>query len=203
MSGESISHDGEAGVVLASTSPYRKALLDRLGLPFRCRAPLVDEETLKDPAMRPVELVAFLARAKGASLLGTEPPSTIVIGGDQLLAFDGEPIGKSGSRAGAIAQLSRLSGRTHELLTAIAVWRDNEVIEHLDVARLTMRALSLAEIERYVDADAPWDCAGSYKLECRGISLFERVESEDQSAITGLPMIALSKILRRFGVAVP
>ena len=102
---ELASDRGEARIVLASTSPYRKALLERLGLTFRCRSPLVDEEALKDPSLSPHELVAFLASAKGASLVDSEPPTAIVIGGDQLLASDGQALGKGGSRAGAVAQL--------------------------------------------------------------------------------------------------
>ena len=196
--------DGEgAGIVLASTSPYRKALMERLGIPFRCRPPRVDEERFKNPATSPGDLAAFLARIKGESLLDSEPASAIVIGGDQLLAIDGQTLGKGGTRKGAIEQLERLSGRTHELLTALAVWHQGRAIESLDVTALTMRRLSLTEIERYVDADEPWDCAGSYKIECRGITLFERIKSQDQTAITGMPLIALTTILRGLGVAVP
>ena len=200
--GESASQSA-ARIVLASTSPYRKALLERLGPPFRCRSPLIDEDALKDPALAPRKLACYLARAKGESLSDSEPSSSIIIGGDQLVSAGGKILGKPGSRLAAIEQLRSLSGRTHDLLTAVAVGSDGRWVEHLDVTALTMRALSLREIERYVEADEPWDCAGSYKIESRGITLFERIESQDQTAITGMPLIALTAILREFGVVIP
>lgn len=189
-------------LILASTSPYRLALLARLGLPFRSIAPKVVEEGWKARGLAPVELATALAAAKALSL-AEEYPGAAIIGGDQLVAIDGEVLGKPGNAEGARRQLGKLSGRTHELVTAIAVCVGGQLHEHVDIARLTMRALTDDEIARYVDADDPVDCAGSYKLEALGISLFERVEAADHSAITGLPLMALSGMLRDVGLDVP
>jgi septum formation protein len=191
-------------LVLASTSPYRRALLERLGIPFRCRPPLVIEEAIKSqsPGLDPRSLAERLARAKASSLIDLEPDATL-IGSDQLVALDGRILGKPGSIASAEAQLADLAGRTHELITALVVWQHGDIISHIDSAKLTMRPLTTAEIARYVAADHPIDCAGSYKLEARGISLFERIDSADQSAITGLPLIALTTILRGLGYPIP
>jgi 7-methyl-GTP pyrophosphatase len=189
-------------LVLASTSLHRKALLERLGVPFRCRPPRVDEEALKAVADEPFALAERLARAKAASVAALEP-SAVVIGGDQLVECEGQVFGKPGSTDRALKQLSMLAGRTHRLITALAVCQRGEMIVHNDVTTLHMRPLAFAEIARYVAADQPLDCAGSYKLEERGIVLFERIDSEDQSAITGMPLIALTTILRRLGMSIP
>jgi septum formation protein len=191
-------------LILASTSPYRRALLERLGLPFRCRAPGVDEDALKGQGLTPRELADRLALAKADAVARLEPnPASIVIGSDQLVAFEGRVLGKPGSVERAVEQLHSLSGREHELITAMAVIQGSRVIQHTDVARLRVRPLSRPEIERYVLADQPIDCAGSYKLEARGIALFDQIISADHSAITGLPLMALTTILRDLGVAIP
>lgn len=189
-------------LVLASTSPYRRALLARLGVPFRCLAPLVDEEALKDTGRTPRELAEMLARAKAESLAELEPDS-VVIGSDQLVAFEGCVFGKPGDALRAIGQLSTLAGKTHDLITAVAIRHGGETFLHTDVTALHMRPLNRDEIERYVEADRPFDCAGSYKLEERGIALFERIDSADHTAVTGLPLIAVTTILRGLGFAVP
>ena len=189
-------------LVLASTSPYRRELLGRLGVPFRCRAPLVDEEALKRDDLEPRALAEYLARAKATSL-GAEEPQATLVGGDQLVAIDGRVLGKPGSIEGAVEQLLALAGRAHELITALAVWHGGRVVVHTDVTTLWLRPLARAEIERYVAADRPLDCAGSYKLEARGITLFERIDSRDHSAITGVPLIALTSILRDLGYRIP
>jgi septum formation protein len=189
-------------LVLASTSRYRRALLERLGVPFRCRPPLLDEDDLKGDADEPRALAERLARAKAASLAELEPHA-IVIGGDQVLEFEGRVFGKPGSVERAVEQLLALAGRPHHLITALAVRHRGETIVHVDVTTMHMRPLPRTAIERYVAADRPIDCAGSYKLEERGIVLFERIDSGDQTAITGLPLIALTTILRRLGVEIP
>lgn len=192
------------GLILASTSAYRRGLLERLGLPFRCRAPLCDESALQREwsALDPRRLSEELALAKAASLAGEEAGSTI-IGCDQVASLGGRILGKPGTAEQAADQLAQMSGRTHELITALVVIRGPDVFRHTDVARLRMRPLSRDEMTRYIAADRPFDCAGSYKLESRGIALFERIESEDHSAITGLPLIALVTILRDLGFAIP
>lgn len=192
-----------ATLILASTSVYRKALLERLGLAVECVAPGVDEESFKTKGSLPQKLAEDLATAK-AQAVARQHPGRIVIGGDQLLAFRGEVLGKPGSFENAVTQLLRLSGQTHELVTAMTViGPDGDVHRHTDVSRMTMRPLDRDRIERYIRLDMPLDCAGSYKIESAGISLFDEIASADQSAITGLPLIALTSILERLGVKVP
>jgi septum formation protein len=192
------------GLVLASTSAYRRGLLERLGIPFRCRAPLCDEAALQreSAGLEPRRLAERLALAKASSLVQEEPGSAI-IGGDQLVSFSGRVFGKPGTADRAIEQLTSMAGRTHELITALVVIRGSDVFRHTDVTRLRMRPLPRDAIERYVAADEPTDCAGSYKLESRGIVLFDRIESDDHSAITGMPLIALVTILRELGLTIP
>jgi septum formation protein len=189
-------------VVLASTSPYRRALLERLGVPFRAIAPLVDEDALKHGRWDPRELAEHLALAKAGSLRELEPRTTI-IGSDQLVSFEGQIFGKPGSAEHAAEQLAAMAGRSHVLITALAVRRERESHVHTDVTTMHMRRLTRAEIDRYVAFDRPLDCAGSYKLEERGITLFERIETSDYTAILGLPLMALTTLLRRMGYTVP
>ncbi|MBS0202837.1 MAG: septum formation protein Maf [Planctomycetes bacterium] len=191
------------GLVLASTSPYRKQLLDRLGIPFTQLAPRCDEAALKGiPYPGPAGLARHLAREKAVSLL-RECPGDTIIGGDQVAEIDGQILEKPGTVAKAIDQLTVLSGRTHVLATAIAVCVNGDVRTHVDLTRLTMRSLNRDSIARYVEADLPLDCAGSYKLESRGISLFERIETTDHTAIIGMPLIMLTSMLRSAGFAIP
>ena len=191
-------------LILASTSPYRKALLDRLGVPFQCVDPEVDESKLKArlSSAAPRDLAEALAVAK-AGAVAERFPKAVVIGGDQVVALGDRILGKPGSMAGAIAQLEALAGRSHELITAMVVAGAGRFVTRTDVATLHLRKLSRAAIERYVAADRPVDCAGSYKLEARGIALFERIEAEDHSAITGLPLVGLTSILLDFGFTIP
>jgi septum formation protein len=189
-------------LVLASTSVYRRALLERLGVPFRWRAPLCDEESVKSGELDPRSLAETLARAKAASLAVAEPHAT-VIGCDQVVSFQGRVFGKPGSVALAVEQLSAMAGRAHELVTALVVVQGERVFSHTDLTKLRLRRLSRVAIERYLAADQPLDCAGAYKLESRGIILFEKIESDDHTAITGLPLIALVTILRELGYEIP
>jgi len=189
-------------LVLASTSRYRRELLERLGVPFHCAAPGVDEESYKRPGVDPTALAQELAAAKATSLAKRFPHAAI-IGCDQVAVCEGTRLGKPGSAERAVDQLSQLSGRTHELVTAVCVWHAGELHQHTDHTRLTMRSLDREALERYVAADQPYDCAGSYKLECRGIALFESIDTRDPSAITGLPLIALAQILIKLGWAIP
>ncbi len=189
-------------LLLASTSRYRRELLERLGVPFRSRPPLVDEEPFKRLGLEPRRLAERLAREKALSLADSEPTATI-IGSDQVAAVDAEILGKPGTAENAVEQVTRLSGREHSLLTAVAVWHRGSLWEHLAIARLTMRPLHRDELARYVEADSPLDCAGAYKLERRGVSLFAAIDCNDHSAITGLPLIALTGHLRSLGYAIP
>jgi len=191
-------------LVLASTSAYRRSLLERLGIAFRCRTPLCDEEVIQRESsdLEPRRLAERLAAAKASSLSQHEAGCTI-IGSDQLVSFGGRIFGKPGTADRAVDQLLSMSGQTHELITAVAVIRGAEMFQHTDVSRLRMRPLSREAIERYVRADRPLDCAGSYKLESRGIVLFDRIDSDDHSAVTGMPLIALVTILRDLGFSIP
>lgn len=189
-------------LILASASAYRRALLERLGVPFRCVAPDFDEEAFPRDGLAPRDLAEALARGK-AEAVAARQPAAIVIGSDQLVSLDGRILGKPGDLERAANQLEAMSGRTHDLITAMMVVARGRWFEHTDVARLTMRRLDRSAIERYVARDRPIDCAGSYKLEQGGIALFQRIECEDHSAITGLPLLALTRILADQGINIP
>ncbi len=189
-------------LILASTSPYRRELLARLGVPFTAVAPEVDEDAYKLPGLDPRALAEILARAK-ASEVASRFPHAVVIGSDQVASLDGSTLGKPHTVENAVAQLSSMSGRSHQLITAIAVVHPGGRTDFTDVTTLVMRALSEEAIRRYVEADKPLDCAGSYKLEALGIALFERIASEDHTAIVGLPLMAVTTALRGLGFAIP
>ena len=189
-------------LILASTSPYRRALMDRLGLPFRWLPPRFDESSVRDQDADPRWVAEARAAGKAESLAGSHFGATI-IASDQVAVLENRVLGKPGTKARAVDQLLELSGRPHTLITSLVVRQGNKRFGHLDISRLTMRALRREELKRYVERDSPLDCAGSYKLEAGGIVLFERIETEDSSAITGLPLIALTTILRELGYAIP
>ncbi len=193
-------------LILASTSKYRRALLQRLGLPFVCAAPGVDETV--QPGERPAALVARLAREKAAAIAAAHPEAWI-IGSDQAAvrmdAADGETIlGKPGAAAACIEQLRRCSGQTVTFLTAVAVLRAGAApLEFTDTTRVMFRMLDEATIERYVAREMPLDCAGGFKSEGLGITLCESIVSVDPSALIGLPLIRLAATLRTAGFALP
>jgi septum formation protein len=147
-------------------------------------------------------LALALARAK-AQAVARMRSDAVVIGSDQVVSLGEAILGKPGSAQAAVAQLQAMSGRSHRLITALAVLNGDNEEMHIDITTLKMRRLDDAAIRRYVDADQPIDCAGSYKLESRGIALFDSIESSDHTAIIGLPMIALARILRGFGLTSP
>lgn len=188
-------------LILASTSPYRRELLARLRLPFDTARPETDERALEGET--PTALALRLAEAK-ARAIATQRPGTCVIGSDQVAELDGRPLGKPGHREGAIAQLTDMSGREVRFRTGLCVVTpDGMARALLDTTTVRFRALSQAEIERYVDAEQPFDCAGSFKSEGLGIGLFEAIESSDPTALIGLPMIATARLLREAGYQVP
>lgn len=189
-------------LILASTSSYRRSLMERLGLHFRCVAPVFDEAAYPREGLSPRELAEALARGKAESVFATNSKA-VVVGSDQLVSFEGRVFGKPGTRTGALEQLAAMAGKTHELVTAMAVIGPAGRFEHTDVTRLTMRALDRQAVERYIERDRPLDCAGSYKLEQGGVALFDRIESQDQTAITGLPLLALTRILAKLGFDIP
>jgi septum formation protein len=189
-------------LILASTSPYRKAQLAKLRIPFECLSPHVDEEAFKQSEQDPRKLALRLAVEKAQAIAKTRPDA-VVIGGDQLVSFQGEILGKPHTAEQAVAQLLRLAGQQHALITAIAVCHQGTCQAHVDETRLWMRPLDRETAQRYVQAEQPLDCAGSYKIESQGIALFERIETEDHTAITGLPMLTVARLLNALGIAVP
>ena len=189
-------------LVLGSTSPYRRALLDRLGLPFDVARPDVDETPA--PGESPAALALRLARAKAVAVaVAAAHPDAWVIGSDQVADLDGAPLGKSGNREAAIAQLEAMSARAVVFRTAVSVRRGDVAHDAVDATRVRFRPLTRAEIERYVDAEAPFDCAGSFKSEGLGIALFDAIETSDPTALVGLPLIATARLLRAAGFLLP
>ena len=189
-------------LVLASTSAYRRALLERFNLPFECIVPNVDETSL--PGESALALAQRLARSK-AEAVAVRYPESVVIGSDQVAVRGPDRLGKPGSVERCIEQLEHSSGREVEFLTAVHVVNGpaGNAESHVDRTVVRFRRLSRPEIERYVAADHPIDCAGGFKAESLGIALFERIESSDPTGLTGLPLIWLSHALRRAGIAVP
>ena len=186
-------------LILASTSRYRRELLQRLRLPFEVHSPDVDETPL--PGETPEALALRLALSK-AHTVAARFPEAIVIGSDQVADLDGEPLGKPGDHARATAQLQRMRGRTLVFRTAVAVvCTASGFVEH-DVApvRVVFRALSDVAIESYLQAETPYDCAGSAKSEGLGIALLETIDSDDPTALIGLPLIRTSRMLRAAGI---
>ncbi len=184
-------------LILASTSKYRRELLERLAIPFEAKSPLFDEEKEKTPGMAPQALAEKLALGKAQSLA---QEGLVVIGGDQLVSFEGKILGKSHTPEKAVEQLLSMQGKTHELITAICVFDGMKAIPYTDITKLKMRPMTRAQIEHYVSLDNPIDCAGSYKIEKHGIMLFDQILSQDFTAITGLPLMELRKILERCGL---
>ncbi|GGZ61608.1 Maf-like protein [Lysobacter xinjiangensis] len=191
----------EPRLILASTSRYRREMLSRFGLPFDAVAPGVDETPLDGEA--PLHLVQRLAAAKAAAVARAYPDAC-VIGSDQLAEFDGRVLGKPGTPERAIEQLRAMSGREVTFLTALCVMRgEHEVGVAVDRTVVRFRTLSQAEVERYVEAEQPLDCAGSFKSEGRGITLFDAIETVDPTALIGLPLIATARLLRDAGFVLP
>ncbi|MFN9719208.1 MAG: Maf family protein [Planctomycetota bacterium] len=189
-------------MILASTSKYRRELLQRLVPEFVCQSPGVDENSWFREGRSPAQLATLLAAAKAESVF-SQHPDAVVIGSDQVVDLNGRTLGKPGSREASVTQLSQLSGQTHRLLTAVCVCSPEIRYELLHITTLRMRALSLSEIHRYVDRDQPFDCAGSYQIESLGISLFDAIETTDFTSIMGLPLMPLASHLRSLGINVP
>ncbi len=189
-------------LILASTSRYRRELLQRLGLPFEIMAPLVDESPVwPEPALARAQRLA-LAKASAVSL---QHPAAVVVGSDQVALCRDEILEKPGSAERCRAQLQWLSGCTASFYTAVAVLRgaDDRRIEFVETTTVHFRALSAAEIARYVEIDQPFDCAGGFRAESLGISLFKGIVGQDPTALIGLPLIGLATALRSLGYALP
>ena len=189
-------------LILGSTSPYRRALLQRLRLDFTVAAPDVDETAL--PGEAPRDLALRLALAK-AHAVAAHNPGAVVIGSDQVADLAGQPLGKPGTHERATAQLRQMSGHSVIFQTAVAVVCPETGFEQVDLAPVVVRfrELSDAEIERYLRAEQPYDCAGSAKSEGLGISLLDAIDSDDPTALIGLPLIRTCQLLRAAGVVLP
>ncbi len=189
------------GLVLASSSPYRRELLQRLGLPFVWQAPDVDEKPRPDESAD--RLVSRLAEAKARSL-AAEFPSHLIVGGDQLGVLQGAILGKPHTARGAVSQLEAANGRAVTFLTGVCVLdsQTKESFTEVVSCRAVFRRLTAEQIAVYVDTEQPLDCAGSFKAEGLGIALFERIEMTDPTVLTGLPLITLVKLLQRHGLDV-
>lgn len=188
-------------LVLASSSPYRRELLNRLGLPYRSKKPETDETPLPDET--PQALVARLAEEK-ARAVHEFFPQALIIGSDQVAVLDGDIIGKPGTKARAVEQLRNASGRKVTFLTGLALHNTETDQTQVEVVpfHVHFRSLSEAMIDRYLDHEQPFDCAGSFKSEGLGIALFERMEGDDPNALIGLPLIRLIRMLEQEGVDV-
>ena len=189
-------------LVLGSTSRYRRELLSRLHVPFEVEAPLVDEAALLGET--PEALARRLAEAK-ARAVAAKHPAAVVIGSDQVADLDGEPLGKPGDHDRAVAQLQRMSGRTVVFQTALSVVCLQSGFAQHDLAavRVRFRTLERGEIERYLRLEQPYDCAGSAKSEGLGIALLEAIDSDDPTALVGLPLIRTCRMIRAAGLQVP
>ncbi|MDQ1817956.1 Maf family nucleotide pyrophosphatase [Massilia sp. CCM 9210] len=185
-------------LILASSSAYRRELLERLRLPFDVLVPDIDETPL--PGELPEATALRLARAK-AEAVAARAPGSVVIGSDQVATLDGEQIGKPGNHANALAQLRTMRGRRVVFHTALCLWDGRSGTAQVENVQtfVTVRDLPDAELDAYLRIEQPYDCAGSAKNEALGIAILERIDSTDPTALTGLPLIALSGMLRQAG----
>jgi septum formation protein len=189
-------------LVLGSTSKYRRELLARLQLPFEVAAPHVDETPHPEESPRDLALRLALAKARAVA---EQHPGAVVIGSDQVADLGGKPLGKPGSHERATQQLQAMSGKTVIFQTAVAVVCQETGFEAVDLAAVEVkfRPLQAAEIERYLLAEQPYDCAGSAKSEGLGISLLDAILSDDPTALIGLPLIRTCQMLRAAGLVLP
>ncbi len=194
-----LAHIGNRTVILGSTSVYRREMLARLRLPFDVAAPDIDESPLAGEAPRDLALRLALAKAHKVADMH---PQAVVIGGDQVADLHGQCLGKPGTHAKATEQLRAMRGNTVVFQTALAVVCKSTGFERVDLAavQVQFRDLSDAEIEAYLRAEEPYDCAGSAKSEGLGIALLERIDSDDPTALVGLPLIRVARMLRESGI---
>jgi len=186
-------------IVLGSSSPYRRELLSRLKVPFDVDLPDVDEAPLAGETPRDI---AWRLAIEKARAVANKHPDAAVIGSDQVADLDGEPLGKPGTHERAVEQLRKMRGRVVTFQTAVAVVCLDVGFEQVDLApvRVTFRDLGDAEIEAYLRAEKPYDCAGSARSEGLGIALLDKIENDDPSALVGLPLIRTARMLRAAGV---
>jgi len=188
-------------LVLASTSPFRRELLQRLGIPFTAAAPDVDESPL--PGETPDELVLRLSASKARAVGRTH--AGLIIGSDQVATTGEDILGKPGNHERAFEQLQQLAGKTVTFHTGLCLLDTEKDIQQLDVVPFTVefRQLSATQIERYLRREQPYNCAGSFKSEALGITLFRRMRGDDPTALIGLPLIRLTDMLAAAGITLP
>lgn len=182
-------------IILASASIYRKQQLEGMGLKVKAIASNIDEDGVKDSGLTPLQIAEQLSVLK-AKEIAKNCFNEIVIGGDQLISFEGDIIGKAGSKEKAIEQLINFSGKTHDIITSIAVLYKNTVEVITEVSSMTMKKISISEAENYIEKDKAWDCAGSYKIELNGKDLFSDIKTDDFTSIQGIPEIKLKEYLQ-------
>jgi septum formation protein len=187
-------------LILASSSRYRAELLRRLDVPFEALAPDVDETPLPDEEPYPL---AFRLAAAKARAIAARHPDRWVLGSDQVPSLDGKVLGKPGARDNAVAQLRAFSGKAVEFHTAVALVGGPVLLTAVDLTIVRFRELTDAEVERYVDTEVAYDCAGAFKAEGLGISLFSAIESRDPTGLIGLPLIAVRNLLAQAGCSRP
>ena len=188
-------------LILASTSPFRKNVLEKLGLPFDCHAPEVDEAP--QPGETPAQLVERLSIAK-AQAVAAHLQQGLVIGSDQVAVIDDEILGKPGNHENAVGQLERASGKTVTFLTGLALVNAESGAIQAEVVpfKVVFRQLTQPQIVNYLNAEQPYNCAGSFKSEGLGIALFDRLEGDDPNTLIGLPLIRLIRMLEKEGMTV-
>ena len=188
--------------ILASTSAYRRQQIEKIGISFDYLKPEIDEDALKTKLLNekqsPQQVAERLSYAKGLSIADklNRNDSWLVLSGDQVVSFNNQCLGKPQHLAGSMQQLNLLQGQQHQLITSVSLFSNAGVQNYTQITKLKMHSLSPDEIHNYVLKDEPYDCAGSYKIEQNGIALFESIESDDFSAIQGLPLLWLTKKLR-------
>ncbi len=189
-------------IVLGSSSIYRKQMLEKLQLPFIQHAPDIDETSLEDET--PPQMIERLSRLKALAVAAVHPDK-IVIASDQCATFNNQPVGKPHTHDKAVQQLQDFSGRQIEFHTGLAVIdpRDQSIHQTMDKTVVHFRELNQATIENYLLAEQPYQCAGSFKSEGLGITLFERIESKDPNALIGLPLIELTTLFAQMGIQLP
>lgn len=189
-------------IILASSSPYKKELLMRLGIEFEVEDSGLDEDIYKETIKNPTKLTQILAKEK-ALLLHRKFQKAVIIGADQICLFEGTIMGKTNSLEKSYEQLMKMQGKTHELITSYFIKSPDREVIRTNITKLTLRKLSSAQIKNYLSQDNPIDCAGSYKLELKGIGLMEKIETNDHTAIVGLPLLMIGNDLVDFGFSIP
>ncbi len=189
-------------IILASSSVYRKSLIEKIAAHVICLKPNCDEDFLMKKLLQdgktPIQIAHQLSHEKGLSVF-TKNPDAVVISGDQLVNFNGQIIGKPYNFENAKKQLQLLNGKTHQLVTCVTIFSKDHIASIDHISEMTLKSLSDSEIDRYLAKDQPFDAAGSYKVESSGIALFQKIETDDFTAIQGLPLIWLSETLRKTG----